>query len=296
MRKVMKKFAVLGLTLVLAMVFVTGCGNSSSSSASNTSDSDTKSSDGGKDIKVAAIATYAPFIYQKEDGSMDGFEAQVIYELDKRMEDYTFTFEATEWNSLLPGLDSNRWQMVASNVGYTEERDDLYTCSEPYCGEELKLLVNSDKHGDWKTIDDVTGTIVLTSGTIQSMWLESYLEKHKGQFEIKYIDGLPEQFIEEVSSGQSDCTVDIPPAIYDKCETMGISNIKEIGDAIDILDLCMWFADNDEGNALNEAIAPYLKEMVEDGTISKLSQEYLGYDCVEPMQKDGYWKDVTIAE
>ena len=71
------------------------------------------------DVKSSGVLTAGnglmgtrPFVWQNEDGSYCGFEADMLKEVGKRIGVPKTDFVVTEWSTLIPVLKSKRWNRV----------------------------------------------------------------------------------------------------------------------------------------------------------------------------------------
>ncbi len=81
------------------------------------------------DVKTTGVLTAGnglmgtrPFVWQNEDGSYGGFEADMLKEVGKRIGVPKTDFVVTEWSTLIPGLKSKRWDIIFSSMSATQER------------------------------------------------------------------------------------------------------------------------------------------------------------------------------
>lgn len=81
------------------------------------------------DVKAAGVLRSGnglmgtrPFVWQNEDGSYGGFEAELFKEVGKRIGVPKTDFVVTEWSTLIPGLKSKRWDVIFSSMSATQER------------------------------------------------------------------------------------------------------------------------------------------------------------------------------
>ena len=132
----MKKLTAV-LAVILAAVFVlSGCQKSENQLA------DIKKA--GK-IKIALEGAWAPWNYHDlTTNELVGFDTEVA----KGIADYLGVeadFYESDWDSLLAGLESGRYDIIANGVEYTEERAQKYDFSVPYGYVKTVLVVRQDE-------------------------------------------------------------------------------------------------------------------------------------------------------
>ena len=94
---------VLSLTLGLA-----ACGSSNDSKEETSNETET--------INVGTMGTYNPFSFTKEDGTITGYDIEVLREIEKVDSSLKFNFIAGPWDSLFVGLDADKFQMLANQI------------------------------------------------------------------------------------------------------------------------------------------------------------------------------------
>ncbi|MDR0899053.1 MAG: transporter substrate-binding domain-containing protein [Lactobacillaceae bacterium] len=104
-------------------------------------------------LTVGLEGTYAPFSYRK-DGKLTGYDVQVAKAVAKKL-GLKVKYVQTKWDSLIAGLDANRYDVVFNNVGKTAERAKAYTFSKPYMYSHTVMILPSDSK--LKTLKDIKG-------------------------------------------------------------------------------------------------------------------------------------------
>lgn len=154
-----KKFAskrvVLGMTAaLLAVGLLAGCGSDSAQQ-------------GEKVLRVGAETTFPPFEFTEGDKYV-GFDIDLAEAIAKKM-GYKMEFKSMGFDALIPALQSNDIDMIASGINATPERAKAVDFSEPYFTEGgFAIVVRKDNTtiNDWK---DLEGKRIITQiGTIGS--------------------------------------------------------------------------------------------------------------------------------
>lgn len=264
-----KKIVSIMLCVAIAACALTGCGKEKKEEKTEKSE---------KTIKVACMNSYTPYAFVDEDGNPTGYDIDVMKEAAKRA-GYEIEITATDWDSLFPGLDSGKWDCVANQITRTEEREDLYTMGKvPYYMNSMKLVVKADS--------DVTGIDTLKGAKIDAIvgdyatgLLEDYLEENSGAFEIVYSEGTMAMFLEDIINGRVAGNVNDPFTINQTAKENGVEDqIKIVGDDLFTDYIFAAFAKNEAGEKMRDDFDAALKEMIEDGTLSELSNKYFNYD------------------
>jgi polar amino acid transport system substrate-binding protein len=85
----------------------------------------------GRILRVGSDTTYPPFEMVDEDGQIVGFDVDVVDAICERI-NCVAEFVTTAWDGIFPALAAGEFDMVASGVSITEERDEIVDFSDPY--------------------------------------------------------------------------------------------------------------------------------------------------------------------
>ena len=125
------------------------------------------------EIIVAMEGTWSPWTYHDENDELVGYDVEVA-KLIARELGVEAKFVEGEWDGLLGGLESGRYDIMANGVEITEERAQKYDFSEPYGYIHTALIVHTDNDAI-KSYEDLDGKT--TANSISSTYMtlaESY--------------------------------------------------------------------------------------------------------------------------
>ncbi|MBM6756135.1 transporter substrate-binding domain-containing protein [Collinsella tanakaei] len=252
-----------------------GCGGTSADagSASASADGDllAQISDRGEMV-FATEGTWSPWTFHNEAGELTGFDIEVARAIADKL-GVGATFAEGEWDGLLAGLDSGRYDTMANGVSVTPEREEKYDFTEPYAYNRIVVITTADS--DIASMEDLEGkTTANTLGSSYATLAESFGATNTGVDDFN-------QTIQLLESGRIDATLNDEVVFYDYMNQHPDAALKIA-------------AENDEPThvafplrreaatesllaAMNEAIA----ELREDGTLAELSQEFFGIDITE---------------
>ena len=109
------------------------------------------------------------------------------------------TFAEGEWDGLLAGLDSGRYDTMANGVSVTPEREEKYDFTEPYAYNRIVVITRSDS--DIASMEDLDGkTTANTLGSSYATLAESYGATNTGVDDFN-------QTIQLLESGRIDATL-----------------------------------------------------------------------------------------
>ena len=282
MKNVLKKTgaAVLALTLTAALA---GCGGSASSAAAS---SDTAAAASVADTtaeteldKVKAVGklvvgvegTYPPFTYHDDNGELTGLDI----ELGKALADklgVEVEFQEAAWDSLLIGIDTERFDTVINSVSITDERAEKYDFSDPYYYEARRVVVRADDDSIHSP-EDLNGKKIATNTT--NAFIPWYEEQG---VEVVGIDTSGEA-IDLLLSGRVDFVGTNVPVLnaYLQEHPDAADKVKEafvIPNSEDVIAIPVRKGEPEFLDAINAALA----QLREEGTLKEISEKYLGGD------------------
>ena len=281
-----KKMAAVFLAGILTSSFLlTGCGNSgadgsdakgSSASSAATASSAGQSGDlleqiqGKGEIVVAMEGTWAPWTYHDENDNLVGYDVEVAEQIADKL-GVKATFVEGEWDGLLAGIDSGRYDIMVNGVDITEERAEKYSFSDPYAYNRTAVIVKSD-NDEIQSMEDLKGKN--TANTISSTYAE-VAEKYGAT--VTGVDDL-EQTFELLLSGRIDATLNAEVTYYDYMKAHPDAEIKIATLDPESTKVGIPMKKGDETKTLLEAVNKALGELSEDGTLTELSEKYFGTD------------------
>ncbi|MFS1663002.1 amino acid ABC transporter substrate-binding protein [Streptococcus sp. zg-JUN1979] len=259
--KIKKLLGIAGLAVVASAVLV-ACG------------SKTSSSDGKEEVNFATVGTTKPFSYEK-DGKLTGYDVEVAKAVFKDSDKYKVNFEKIEWSSLFTGIDAGKYQMGGNNISFSKERASKYLFSTPIGSTPSVLVVPKDS--DITSYDDISGhSTQVVQGTSTATQLENYNKEHSSNpVDINYTEENINQMLANVNSGKFDFKIFDAPSVNTIIKDQGLDNVKTIDLPSDEKPFIYFIFGSDQED-LQDFVNKRLKELEKDGTLAKLSEEYLG--------------------
>ena len=268
-----KRILTLGVVMSLAALLLTGCMTETKEESSykrKKTDEPTKYEKIMEEgvLTVGLEGTYKPFSYHDEEDHLAGYDVEVAKAIAEKM-GVEVEFEEIAWDGLLGLLDNGTVDLVLNQVGVTEERSAKYDFSEPYVYSYPALITHKD-NDDIHSWEDAKGSVVTLN--ISSNYAK-IAEKY--DMDITTSDTFSKG-IELLIAGRTDCLINSTMAFTDfvnqKPETP--IQIVDILSEPDTVAIPIQKGNEELVDAVNEAIA----EMKEDGTLTELSEKYLGKD------------------
>ncbi|WP_352338476.1 amino acid ABC transporter substrate-binding protein [Psychrobacter sp. 16-MNA-CIBAN-0192] len=263
------------LTLAASTILLAAC------SQSNTNDADktAKAADGGSEllqrinsggtINVGTEGTYPPFTYHDESGKLTGYDVEVTRAVADKM-GVKVEFKETQWDAMLAGLDSKRFDMVANQVSLTTpERMAKYDKATAYSWSGAVVLAPTEdsRYSSWDALKGLR-----TAQSLSSNYGE-LAERY--QAEIVPVDGMA-QAVQLVKQDRADFTMNDNLAVLDylkKFPNSGLE-IKLVAPASELRGSGLILRKGDD--AVVAKIDEAMAALQADGTLTKLSQEFFG--------------------
>ena len=223
-------------------------------------------------LVIATEGNWSPWTYHDESGELVGLDVEIGKLIAEGL-GVTADFQETDWDSILAGVDSGRFDIACNGVGYTEKRAEKYSFSTPYVYTHKVLVVASDNE-DIKTIEDLKGRT--TANSPSSTYAQ--LAEEQGAT-VTYVSTLGET-IELLRFGRVDATINAQVSIEDYLKQHPDANIKIVqvlpGDPV-----AYPVRKAAETDTLIAAIDEILENARQDGTLSAISLKYFGLDLTK---------------
>ena len=276
----MKKKAI-SMLLAAAMVFsLAACGAKSDSDTKETkkeTTADAKDESSDKEITVVATGSFYPISYTDDDGNLTGFEVEALKEVCKRA-DIAVNWELSDdYSAMFGGVDSGKYDTIVGQVSVTDERKKAYQFTDVYAENSIKMCVRGDDPAE--SVDDLQGRkVCIEFGTVLQDFFGKYNAQHSADEQIECVETAGNIY-EELEVGHYDA-FPITELSFDSVMEKGEYDFKLIGDPI-IIDYQAWPFAKDADPEIIKAINKSIKEMQDDGTLSKLSEKFYGRDVTQ---------------
>lgn len=267
-----KKLLSMALVVSMLAALVSGCGAKNEDSGKEDTEKKEQTTyekimDKGV-LTVGTEGTYQPFTYHDESDTLTGYDVEVAKAIGEKM-GVKVEFSEITWEGLLASLDNGTVDLVLNQVGVTDERKEKYDFSDPYLYSYIALIVNKD-HNDITSWDTSKGK--KTSLNISSNYA-AIAEEY--EMDITASETFSKD-IELLLAGRTDCVINNTIAFNDYLIQKPDTPIKiaDVRAEVDTVAAPIPKGNEDLVEAVNKAI----KELQEDGTLTKLSEQFLGKD------------------
>lgn len=277
-----KRLMSIALVLGLCVSMAAGCGSKSGDSSDSGSKEEKKEQTTYEKIMdkgvltVGTEGTYQPFTYHDEDDNLTGYDVEVAKAIGEKM-GVKVEFSEITWEGLLASLDNGTVDLVLNQVGVTDERKEKYDFSDPYLYSYIALITTTDNNDitSWDTAEGKKTSLNVSSNYAQIA--EEY------NMDITASDTFSKD-IELLLAGRTDCVINNTIAFNDYLIQKPDTNIKivDVKEDADTVAVPIPKGNEDLVKAVNKAI----QELKEDGTLAKLSEQFLGKDFSKELTLD----------
>lgn len=255
--------------------FLAACSSGEGAGSGSASDG---GSGGGEDIlariqesgtiRIGLEGTYRPYAFHDDTGELVGFEKDIADAISEGL-GVTPEFVETEWDSLIAGLDVDRYDLVINNVGITPERQEAYAFTEPYATSIGRIAVPADS--DIQTIEDLEGA--QSAQTATSNWAQQMEELGA---EVVPVQGFAEA-IELVVQGRAEATANDFISFQTYQEEHPDAEFRVLD--VDLpTDVTVGVIMQQGQDALLDEVNSILDGMKSDGSLTAIYEEWVGED------------------
>ena len=283
----MKKRILAALAALAAAVLCTaaGCsgGGSSGGASSGASGSGSQAADlltrvqESGQLVVAMEGTWAPWTYHDESGELVGYDVEVARAIGEKL-GVEISFVEGEWDGLMAGLETGRYDLVINGVDIDEGRQEKFDFSVPYAYNRTAVIVRGDDTRI-NSMEDLAGKH--TANTISSTYA-AVAERYGA--DVTGVDDLNQTF-ELLFSGRIDATLNAEVSYYDYMRAHPDADLKIACLDGESTQTAIPMRKGEETAALRSAIDEALAELAREGTLTRLSEKYFGVDISQNQQQ-----------
>ncbi|MFD1039955.1 transporter substrate-binding domain-containing protein [Virgibacillus byunsanensis] len=291
----MKKFYIGFLLIMVSLFILSACGSSSdedNTSEENDSNGESSSTtdetwneiqEAGEMVVGTSGTLIAASYYDGDEESEDqltGYDVEVMKEIANRL-DLDISFEIMGIDSMLPAVNSGRIDMAANDIEATDKRKEKFNFSNPYKYSYSTMVVREEDNSGIESLEDLEGKIAGGGATT----IYSQIAEYFGA-EIKTYGNAPnESYLRDVHNGRSDVIVN---DYY--LSKFGVGAFPDF----DIhLHPDLKFHPTEQAavlpkdaDKLTDEVNNVLSDMREDGTLTKLAEQFYKEDASQKPEGD----------
>ncbi|MBS7542912.1 transporter substrate-binding domain-containing protein [Ancylobacter oerskovii] len=231
-----------------------------------------------KTIVFATEAAYPPFNQLTSDGKITGFDVEIGMAACAKMK-RKCEFVQQDWDGIVAGLQTRRYDAIFSSMGITEERKKQLLFTDPYYRPSAAFVGKSDVKVDFK--DPALGGA--TVGAVPGIY-ECYVKKAYPKANLTVYPNSDALYL-DLTSGRLDLAFNGQVAISNsflkgpdgKGFAIAGEPVRDIGCLGEGAGVAMRKDDTELKAALDKAF----KEMRADGTYKTINDKYFTFDIYE---------------
>lgn len=228
-------------------------------------------------VRISTIGIGLPYSFlDKNDGEWTGLDAEIWQEIAKRANWKIETLKST-FDGALGNLESGRADVATNHFAATPERMEKYNYSIPYSTDVGCIIVKEDRK-ELNSLADFKGLkLGVHTGQSSEKLVRDNQEKYG--YEVVGYEEVDPAF-KDVDMGRIDGLVGSETLVKTYMEQTGIK--FRIGDdRLDAQNMVMFFSKTEEGAAFRDEVNKYIQELLDDGTMAKLTEKYFGNDMTQ---------------
>lgn len=255
--------------------------------ATETADAADSTAEASGDVTVINVGTTQNFedvSFINESGELDGFEIELLKEVDARLPQYEFNIAQFPFDNLLISLDSGKLDIASSMFEYSDERAANYLYGEVGYRDYSKYFYGLAENGapTWESLAGKT-VGVRTQADNSGLKVEAYNEENPDKaINLDYYgDVSVEVKLEALAQGKWDAVyATLAQAETYKTEYPDYDFV--VGDLITSTE-AYWLYQKDN-TALQQDVDAALQEIKDDGTLDELANKWFGTDAYPELE------------
>ncbi len=222
-------------------------------------------------LRVGTSPDFPPFEYVAKNGSIVGFDIDLIRLLAKKIGYDDIEIVTMDFDALIPALKQGKFDVIAAGMTITPEREKEVSFTKPYWNANQAILVRKDSNFRPKSLDDLAGkTVGVQTGTTGEYYVEDYINKTGINIEVKTYSSYV-LAVQDLVNGRIDTVVvDTPVAkMFEKQYPVIVSGIIETGEKYG-------FAVRKDNTKLLNELNKALEQIMNSPEWEKLVEKYFG--------------------
>ncbi|MFD1910683.1 amino acid ABC transporter substrate-binding protein [Halodurantibacterium flavum] len=226
-------------------------------------------------IRVGMSGGYFPFTFVRQD-TLQGFEVDLMTALAERTGD-TVEFTTMSFSGLIGALESGRIDTIANQITITPDRAARFAFSQPYVYDGAQVVVTRGRETEITGVESLRGrTVAVNLGSNFEQLLREL--PYADEIDIRTYESNIEQ---DTALGRVDAFV------MDRVSSMQVINASPLplelaGPPFSEIQNALPFRNDAEGQALRDRLDAALTELKADGTLTAISEKWLGLDVTVP--------------
>lgn len=276
MRKLMIiLLAILSVSMVLS---VCSCGSETDTTTSQAQSATTQAVE-TRTIIVGTVGQIPNVTFTDESGKLTGYDVEVVRAMSNYIPGLQIEFQILDFPNLLLSLDSKKIDMASCLLEKNPDREAKYLFpTESYLVMKDKLVV-SDSNTTVNSMEDMAGkTLLLQTGTNEQTVAEQWNAAHGNVIKLTYTSAPASEVVAQIKAGRADGSIytDFDVRNYN---AQADAHWKTVGEPLAVAHCYQVLRQGD--TELAALVDQAIKAMRADGTLSKLSIQWLGEDFTQ---------------
>lgn len=228
---------------------------------------------------VGTSGTYSPVTYHNEDNELTGFDVELVREIANYL-DIDVEFRTMDFDGILPSLRNGQIDIAVNDFAVTAERLETFDFTDTYKHSYGSIIVRTEDLNSYESAHDLEGVnAALGSLTSNYARFAEFIDANSTAY-----DGGVDSILRDIINGNQDAYLNDVLVITRTLEEFNDDRLSVATDvkyhstqsAMPVL----------KGNlALVERINEAIEALTEDGTVTRLSEEFLGADVAQPVDE-----------
>ncbi len=216
-------------------------------------------------VRMGTEGAYPPFNFINDKGEVDGFEREMGDELCKRAE-LTCEWVVTDWDSIIPNLQSGNYDTIIAGMSITDERDEVIDFTQNYIPPATSAYAALSADADV-----VGGVVAAQVGTIQAGYVAE-----SGATLLEF--ATPDETVAAVRNGEADAVFAdkdylVPTVAESNGEFSWAGEEVQLGGGVG-----MGLRESD--TELKEKFNVAIQSMKDDGTLNAMITKWFGAEAL----------------
>lgn len=238
-------------------------------------------------LRVGMSGGYYPFTFVEQD-QLQGFEVDVMNAVGERI-GRPVEFVTMSFSGLIGALESGRIDTVANQITITPEREAAFLFSQPYVIDGAQVVTQAE-NTEVNGVEDLRGrSVAVNLGSNFEQLLREL--PHASEIDIRTYESNIEQ---DTALGRVDAFVMDRVSSAVTIRDSGLP-LRLAGEPFSEIRNALPFRNDEAGQALRDEVDGALTAMLEDGTLSGISEKWLDLD-VTPAAAEAAAPEPTAVE
>lgn len=240
---------------------------------------------GAKTYIVATRGTSKPFSYTDDNGNLTGYDVEILKEVEKRNPKLHFEFKSMTVDAAFVAMDAKQVDIIANQMRRNPARLNKVIYTTEVNDYSVRKLAVKKGRTDIHSLDDLKGKKVVVGTTSEfTDVVKKFNETADPPIELVYTDKGAAETLNLVATGRVDAAGEYEYIINTAQKDRNLP-VEAVGKTIAIVPTYFLLRKDPELQKVADEIDKEVKAMRDDGTLKKLSEQYLGGDyTVEPKE------------